>query len=51
MKPYAFNIRLPSSGTQKTVVARAMTLVDAWHKIEKRHPGAELLNVTWHGKE
>ena len=51
MKPYAFNIRLPSSGTQKTVVARAMTLEDAWRQIEENHPGAVRISVTWPGKE
>lgn len=50
MKPYAIKIKLPNGSTPKTVVARAMTLEDAWHKIEKAHPGAQFINATWVGK-
>ena len=49
MKPYAFNVKLPGESTSKTVVARPSTMVNAWHKIEKAYPDAELINVTCAG--
>lgn len=50
MKPYAFNVQLPGESVPKTLVSRAFTAVDAWHKIEKAHPGAKMLSVTWKGR-
>ena len=46
MKAYAFNVKLPGESTPKTLVARAFTAVDAWHKIEKASPDVKLLGGT-----